>query len=82
MKHNRVHRKQSRNTASRLFVGIYATGIVYSDRAQEAHRDYQRLAFLSFSTLELKIEKNCPADLAKQIKRDAAKIQARRGERY
>lgn len=66
----------------RLFAGIFPTGISYADTTIERHGDYKRLGFLSFSTLELTIEKDCPKELADQITRDAAKIQAQRGQEY
>lgn len=66
----------------RIFAGVFSTGIGYADRAREKHGDWARLAFLSFSTLELVIEKDCPAALRADIEANAAKIQARRGEQY
>jgi len=66
----------------RIFAGIYPCGIVYADRKVERHGDYKRLAFLSYATLELEIEPDCPAKLATEITADAAKIQARRGELF
>jgi hypothetical protein len=65
-----------------LFIGVFSTGIAYADRTIERHGDYKKLAFLPFNTLELMIEKDCPADLRVLIVADAATIQARRGERY
>ena len=66
----------------RLFIGIFPTGIAYADRQREVAGDYQRLAFLSFATLELEIECDCPADLASRIRSDAASMQLRRGEQF
>lgn len=66
----------------RLFIGIYPTGIAYADRQREVAGDYQRLAFLSFATLQLDIESFCPTDLALRIRADAVSIQARRGEAF
>lgn len=66
----------------RIFVGVYPTGISYADRKREKHGDWAKLAHLFFDTLELKIEKDCPAAFAEWIKQDAAKIQARKGEEY
>ena len=68
--------------AERLFAGCYPTGIVYADRARERHGDYVRLGFLSFSTLKLEIESDCPSELREIIVKDAAGIQARKGEQY
>ena len=66
----------------RLFVGIFPTGIAYADREVEVHGDYKRLAFLSFSTLALEVESDCPLDLRRAIERDAAQIQSRCGESF
>ena len=66
----------------RLFCGSFPEGVGYADRYRERGGDYMRLGFLSYSTLELDLEKDCPADLAEQIKRDAARLQARAGEHH
>lgn len=68
--------------SDRLFIGAYPCGLVYADREREQHGDYKRLAFLSYASLELDLEKDCPADLAEQITKDAAIMQAKRGERF
>lgn len=68
--------------SERLFSGIYPTGIMYADRTNEVNGDYKRLAFLPYKELELEVEKDCPADLRTQIEQSAAKIIARRGERF
>lgn len=68
--------------ADRLFAGIYPCGVVYADKAREKCGDYARAAFLSFSSLELTFERDCPKALRAQIEADAAKIQAKRGERF
>jgi hypothetical protein len=67
---------------SRIVAGIYPAGIVYADRKRERGGDYARLAFLSFGTLELEIEPDCPQELRQQIVDDAARIQARKGEQF
>lgn len=64
----------------RLFVGLYPAGVVYADKRREKHGDYARCAFLSYRTLKLEVESDCPKPLVTVIKRDAAKLQARRGE--
>ncbi len=64
----------------RLFSGFFPCGIVYADRHNEVAGDYKRLGFLSYSTLILDIEPDCPASLQTQIEKDAATFQARRGE--
>jgi hypothetical protein len=66
----------------RLFIGVFPCGISYADRKVEEHGDYKRLAFLSYSRLELEWFKGCPESLRGQIIADAAKIQARRGEDF
>lgn len=57
-------------------------GFSYSDRGRERHGDYAPLAFMSFRTLELEIERDCPKWLIPVIQANAATIQARRGELY
>lgn len=69
-------------TSDRLFIGTYPCGLVYADRATEAHGDYKRLAFLPYSTLKLEMEKDCPTDLQARILAHAATLQAKRGEQY
>lgn len=65
-----------------LFAGVFPTGISYADKGRIEHGDYASLAFLRFDTLELKIEASCPEHYEAEIRRDAAAIQARRGEEY
>lgn len=69
-------------TDDRLFSGIFPAGIRYADRAREIAGDYAPLAFLSYSTLKLDIERDCPKELRARIIADAAAIQARRGESF
>ena len=71
-------------THPRLFAGVYPCGIVYSDRARERHGDYLRLAFLPFRTLRIEWEPGItiPADLRAAIMRDAAGMEAKRGELF
>ncbi len=66
----------------RLFVGVAATGIIYADKSIVKHGDYARVAILFFDTLKMKFEEDCAADLAELIKKDAAEIQARKGQQY
>jgi hypothetical protein len=66
----------------RIFSGIFPTGISYADRQREKAGDYARLAFLDFAKLQLTIEPDAPADLAAEIRADAAAIQAQRGTLY
>ena len=55
----------------RLFIGLFPAGVVYADRKVERHGDYKRLAFLSYDTLKLEVEKDCPKDLRGRIEDDA-----------
>jgi hypothetical protein len=64
----------------RLFAGCYPCEIVYADRAREVGGDYKRLAFLSYRTLVLEVEDECPEDLRRHIVQDAARYQAMPGE--
>lgn len=70
------------STKQRLFIGCYPTGLVYADTEQEVDGDYKRLAYLSYSTLVLELEHDCPRELAEQIKRNAVTVQSRRGEQF
>ena len=73
---------RARSPSERLFVGVFPAGISYADRSREKHGDYARCAFLSFRTLELELESDCPQALRALIVKDAARIQARRGQQY
>lgn len=73
---------ESVRTEDRLFSGVFPEGIVYADRQREVGGDYKRLAFLSFRTLELEVEKDCPDDLGARIKKAAADLQARKGQPF
>jgi hypothetical protein len=66
--------------SDRLFAGCYPCGIVYADRAREVGGDYKRLAFLSYRTLVLEVENDCPEALRRHIVQDAARYQAMPGE--
>jgi hypothetical protein len=68
-------------TESRLFIGVYPAGLVYADRGREEHGDYARLAFLSYRTLTLDFSPGSEAFRA-VIEAHAAKVQAKRGERF
>jgi hypothetical protein len=76
---NDVDRTQS---DERVFVGIFPTGVSYADRKRQVAGDYARLAFLSFDTLELTFQPDCPQQLRQEIIDDAATIQARKGEQF
>lgn len=66
----------------RLFAGVFSTGISYADRGVERDGDYARRGFLSFGTLELELELDCPAAMAAEILEEARVIQAKRGQAF
>jgi len=66
----------------RIFCGCLTTGFIWADRWHERHGDYVRLAYMNYRTLELEIEKGCPAILVPDIKADAEALQAMKGQRY
>jgi hypothetical protein len=68
--------------AERIFSGVYPCGIVYADRQNEKSGDYKRLAFLSYSTLELDLEADCPFELQLIIVNDAKRIQSMKGQPF
>lgn len=74
--------KKFRTPREKLFCGVFPTGFVWADRSNTVHGDYKRLAYMNFESLKLDLEKDCPADLQELIVKDAAEIQARRGELY
>jgi hypothetical protein len=80
--HRVATRRTGRTANDRLFIGVYPTGILYADRSREKDGDYARCAFLDFNTLTLNFDRDCPNTLRAEIERDAAKIQARRGEPF
>lgn len=61
-------------TENRIFCGALATGIVWADRKRVVDGDYAKLAFLPYSTLDLRFEPDCPAELVADIKADYAKF--------
>lgn len=63
----------------RLFIACYPAGLMYCDKMTS---DYQRVAFLPYSSLTLEIEPHCPAVLRPLIEADAAQMQACRGEAF
>ncbi len=67
---------------TRIFIGVYPEGLVYADRMREVGGDYARLAFLSYRTLELQFDAGCPEYIRPWITKDAAAMQARRGESF
>ena len=69
-------------TEGRLFIGTFPAGIVYADRQREERGDYQRVAFLSYCSLELEVNRKANRQIAKAAAEHAATIQARKGERF
>jgi len=68
--------------ANRIFVGIYPTGVVYSDRQAEQYGDYKRLAFLPYNNLTLELQSDCPFELKDIIIKNAKLIQDERGKKF
>jgi len=66
------------NDEERLFIGVFPGGLSYADRS----RDYARLAFLDYSSLELTLEPDCPPDLAAEILVSAKRVQGQWGNPY
>lgn len=66
----------------RLFCGVFITGIGWADRSRERHGDYAKLAFMSFATLEVHIESDCPKELSVPIEAAVKEFQARRGQEF
>ena len=66
----------------RIFSGTYPCGIVFADRHNEVHGDYKRLAFLPYSTITLEVEKDCPPELASQIRADVARMNLQAGQEF
>jgi hypothetical protein len=77
-----AQRFQRKTCTQRLHIGKFPAGLVYVDTSREKHGDYARLAFLSYATLKLDIERDCPADLREEIVAHAATLQARAGEEF
>lgn len=67
---------------SRVFIAIFPAGISYADRLTQTNGDYKPLAFLPFKSLELEVQKDCPAALLEDIKPHVAAIQARKGQPF
>lgn len=65
-----------------IFRCIMSTGWWWSDRTREQNGDYTKLAFLSFSKLELEIFPGCPKAWRPKIEKEAARYQAMKGEAY
>jgi hypothetical protein len=69
-------------TKEDLFIGNFPTGFVYANMAKEVAGDYQRLAYLNYSTLQLEVEKACPAELLTHIRAHHEAMLARRHTVY
>jgi hypothetical protein len=67
---------ETKDAMERVFVGYYPAGVVYADRERERGGDYARLAFLSYETLVLRVERDCPPVLALKIREHAKRYKA------
>ncbi|WP_298841699.1 hypothetical protein [uncultured Salinicola sp.] len=65
-----------------VFLCVMPTGWWWSDRTREEDGDYVQLAFLSFSSLELKIFDNCRDEWRERITSRAAEFQSMKGQDY
>ena len=65
-----------------LFIGTFPAGVIYADRRNLRDGDYGKCAFLDYRTLTLRVEADCAADLRTRIERQAASLQAQRGEQF
>lgn len=65
-----------------LFIGVYPTGWSYSDKTNEAHGDFKRLAYQYYDTLELKVYDDKDANKIELIKLLADKNVKMAGEYY
>lgn len=65
-----------------LFVGVFPTGWSFADRRKERGGDWKRVAFLSFCTLKLELERDCPKDLLPLVREFANEMEGRRGTLY
>jgi len=72
---------QKTNVRERLFCGIFPEGFSWADREVEEHGDYKKIAFLGFRDLKLTVY-DPASPLLETVQAEAAKLQARRGERY
>ena len=71
----------SHTDTDRLFVGVYPGGVVYADRAVEAHGDYKDVAVLPYGSLAFEV-RDARSPLLAEACAHAATIQARRGELF
>lgn len=68
--------------SKRLFIGVYTCGLVYADRMREENGDYRRLCFLPYTSLEPEWSGRVSPELRREIERDVATMQARRGQTF
>jgi len=69
----------------KLFIGVHATGLSYSDATREQHGDFQRLAFLSYDTLALKWYTDpdgLPITLFSAITKSVDEMRGKAGQRW
>jgi hypothetical protein len=74
--------KQVLEAKGRLFIGIYPTGLSYSDRGVEEHGDYKKLGYLNYASLKLDLNKDCSPEMAVLILDDAARMQKQAGQLF
>ena len=75
--------KELSNAAIResLFCGLFPTGWSWCDTAIEENGDYKQIAYMSYRKLELEVY--VPSSpLLPLIRKDAAELQAKRGQEY
>lgn len=65
----------------RLFVAVHATCLAYCDISREVNGDYLCVARLPYKSLELEVLEP-KHDLLPEIKADAARLIARRGDKF
>ena len=66
----------------RVCCALLPTGIVWADRTVVVSDDYKVVARMPYDTLELQFEKDCPAELRREIVSQSEFYVARRGEQY
>jgi hypothetical protein len=63
---------------------LYPTGIVYADRTRDdpSTKDYKRLAYLNYASLNLDLEPDLKGELLNYVLAEAAKIQEMKGQTF
>ena len=74
--------KEVQEAKERLFIGVYTTGLSYSDKGVEEHGDYKKLGYFNYASLKLDIEKDCPPQMAALILDDANRMQKQAGQLF